>query len=77
MARGYFAHRAAIEVAKDPRANRLVPVEFGLFVVRLIEAADEFFEERAHAVVVEARMPDRASALSTGFGPRLIEKSSI
>jgi hypothetical protein len=59
MARGYSAH--AIEVAKDPRANRLVPAEFGLFVVRLIEAADELFEERAHAVV--ARMPDRVSAL--------------
>jgi hypothetical protein len=26
MAQGYYAHKAAIEVAKDPRSNSLIPV---------------------------------------------------
>ena len=36
------------------------PVLAGLLVVLLVEAAHQLFEERAHAVVVEAGMPHRA-----------------
>jgi len=35
----------------------------GLLVVLFVEAADELLEDRAHAVVVQRRMPDRAVAV--------------
>ena len=39
------------------------PVLAGLLVVLLVEAADQLLEDGAHAVVVEARLPDRAVAV--------------
>ena len=39
------------------------PVFAGLFVIFLVEAADQFLKDRAHAVVVQARMFERPVAI--------------
>ena len=48
------------------------PVLAGFLVVLLVEAADQFLEDRAHRVVVEARVLHRAVAVQTGLGLRLM-----
>jgi hypothetical protein len=44
------------------------PVLAGLLVVLLVEAADQLLEDRAHRVVVEAGVLDRAVAVGPGSG---------
>ena len=48
------------ELRHQPHGVARRPVFAGLFVVLLVEAADQLLEDRAHAVVVEAGMPDGA-----------------
>ena len=40
----------------------------GFFIVLFIEAADELFEDRAHAVVVQARQAHGAVAIQARAG---------
>ena len=48
------------ELRHQPHGVARRPVLARLLVVLLVEAADQLLEDRAHAVVVEAGMPDRA-----------------
>ena len=47
------------------------PVLAGLLVVLLVEAAHQLFEDRAHAVVVEAGMPHRAVGVQDRGGAQI------
>ena len=47
------------ELRHQPHGVARRPVLARLLVVLLVEAADQLLEDRAHAVFVEARMPDR------------------
>jgi len=49
----------------------LGPVLAGLFVVLLVEAADQLLEDRAHAVVVETGLLHRAIAVQDRFGAQV------
>ena len=45
------------------------PVLAGLLVVLLVEPADQLLEDRAHGMIVEARVPDRAVGVrAPGWG---------
>ena len=48
------------ELGHQPHGVARRPVLAGLLVVLLVEAAHQLLEDRAHGVVVEAGMPDRA-----------------
>ena len=48
------------QVRHEPHGVARGEVLARLFVVLLVEAPDQLLEDRAHAVVVEAGMPDRA-----------------
>ena len=56
------------QVRHQPHGIAGRPVLAGCLVVLIVEATDQFLEDRAHAMVVEAGVPDRAVAVEDRVG---------
>ena len=59
------------EVRHEPHDIPRSPVLARFLVVFLVESPDQFLEDRAHAVVVQARLPDRAIAVHHRIGAQV------
>jgi hypothetical protein len=58
-------------MAVVPTKALIIPAR-GLFIVLLVESSDEFVEDGAHRMVIEAGYFMDPSAFVTGFGPKLM-----